>query len=180
MSINAHRLKANDYIYHNDTVFLVSEVHQCRVGNGSSVKVKLVNPLSHHKTSMEFAHNHCVRTLEPVHTRYTVQYMTDIGEGLEVALVNRDTYEPRNFTVVDDSLITYLHEHYNESGVIDHGADILDCVLTSMLVNPIHRVDRIVQLEFMSKLDGFVFTHLHDKHYGKHHSHSHSHSHAQA
>lgn len=169
MSSTAHNLKAGNYVFHNGMVFQVLEVHQCRVGNGSSVKVTIVNPVSHHKTTTEFAHDHHVRTLEATNRRYQIQFISDIGEELEVSLLDRDTDEPHDFTVTNDFLISFLREHYNESGLI--GDKPLICMLTSITVEPLHRVDSEINLEFMSKLEGFDFDHLHDRHHGKHHVH---------
>ena len=165
MSQQAHHLKPGTYLYVNNAVYQLISAHEVR--SGHSVHCLVENFMTGHRTKMNFGLHHHVRVVEPEQFHYTVTGLQDQqGDRLFLSMLTAgDEPQPREDYAESDPVVQeYLTKYFENSE-----NDPLEVILTRIHIEKLHRVDKEVTLERLTKVPGLDQKHRHDHHHHHHH-----------
>ena len=111
-----------------------------------------------------YSHDHKVRVVEPEHTKYELTGLQDNESGkLFITLLDKNGELREDMSVTREHVVKYLEDHFKTDN-----ADPLTVFVTKAFVDKLHRVDKEVSLEKITRIEGVDMKHLYDKHHGHH------------
>lgn len=164
MSLQAHKLINNMFIYEKSKIYHILKKEEDKAKN---VHLTVQEFESEHKSTMKFSHDHNVRVVEPETKHFKLTHLLDMSNDgtVFVSLLSDDGTVKEDISVHHKYVIDYLNEHFNKS------EDSLNVNVMHIHIDPLHRIDKEIDIEKITHIEGLDMKHLYDKHHGKHHIH---------
>ena len=171
MSVIAHKLKKGMYIFNDkdNKVYVIHGMKQSasKSGGNGSVHLSVQDFETDHMHPLMFSHDHKVRIVEPEHNTYLLVNLLDETKGkLYISLTDDDGDLREDMYVSREHIISYLQEYFK-----DDKAKPLSIYVTSVKVDALHRKEKNISMEKITRITGVDMKHLYDKHHGHHHDH---------
>jgi len=167
MSTQARNLKRGQFIYHNNQVFEIVDLKN-HVKSGHSIHFTVQDFATNHQSEKTFGLTHNVRLVEPSHLHYKLSHLLDEDDdgNQYLCLVDKDLKPREDLSVNDPHVIKQLKEYLEKN---EDEEELLKVHVTQVHVDPLHRIDKAIDLTKVTGIQKIDMKHLYDHHHNKHH-----------
>lgn len=185
MSDTAHHFKLHQYFYDekDKKVYYILEKEECHK-NGHNIKFLVQDFENFKHLRKSYSHDHHLRFVDVSTKHYVLSHLRKEEDHLYLELLD-SRMNPRSDLYLDDQILIEqvtkvldasslaaqesFKKAYRNINDLYFDCKTLTVKVVHITVNPMHRINKVIEIEKIVQITGVDFSHLHDHHHQHHH-----------